>query len=420
MKKARVLVVDDAMLIRRMVTDVLVADLSIEVVGEATNGRVALQKIAQLNPDLVTLDVEMPEMDGLQTLKEIRKTHPRLPVIMFSALTERGAADTLEALHHGASDYVTKPASAAGRAGAQQRIREDLIPKIKSLCRLVSPPQLTAARRDGGAPAAPRAFAPHAIGPAISADVVVIGASTGGPAALVEVLSRLPVDFPAPIMLVQHMPPTFTRFLAQRLNAQTPLTVMEAADGQAVEPGVVYVAPGDFHLTVTRRHGSVLTVLDQAPPQHSHRPAADVLFRSAAETYGPRALALVLTGMGQDGLRGSEEITRVGGRALVQDEATSVVWEMPGVVAGAGLADAVLPIGAIANELQRRTARADARDRHGHAWPVLSHAIRPRQATRGKLTRRSTNSRPSSPTRNSPGCSSPTRSIISARSKRRS
>ena len=163
MRKARVLVVDDAMLIRRMVTDVLVADPSIEVVGEAANGRIALQKIAQLNPDLVTLDVEMPEMDGLQTLKEIRKTYPRLPVIMFSALTERGASDTLEALHHGASDYVTKPASAAGRAGAQQRIREDLVPKIKSLCRLVNPAQHTAAKRDslltgvaGGRPRRPR------------------------------------------------------------------------------------------------------------------------------------------------------------------------------------------------------------------------------------------------------------------------
>jgi two-component system, chemotaxis family, protein-glutamate methylesterase/glutaminase len=360
MRKARVLVVDDAILIRRMVTDILVADLSIEVVGEATNGRIALQKIAQLNPDLVTLDVEMPEMDGLQTLREIRKTYPRLPVIMFSALTERGASDTLEALHHGASDYVTKPSSAAGRAGAQQRIREDLIPKIKSLCRLVSPPQFSAARRDGVAPSAPRAFALRAVGPAISADVVVIGASTGGPAALAEVLSRLPGDFPAPIMLVQHMPPTFTRFLAQRLNAQTPLTVTEAVDGEAVTPGAVYVAPGDFHLTVKRRNGAVLTVLDQQPHQHSHRPAADVLFRSVAENYGPRGLAVVLTGMGQDGLRGSEEITRAGGRALVQDEATSVVWEMPGGVAGAGLADAVLPLGEIANELRRRTARRQA------------------------------------------------------------
>src|SRR4051812_2773907 len=190
MRKAKVLVVDDAMLIRRMVTDVLAADPSIEVAGEAANGRIALQKIAQLSPDLVTLDVEMPELDGLQTLKEIRKTYPRLPVIMFSALTERGAADTLEALHHGASDYVTKPSSVAGRATAQQRIREDLVPKIKSLCHLGSALPTTA-KRDSAAPATPRPFALRPVGSAVAADAVVIGVSTGGPAALAEVLSRL-------------------------------------------------------------------------------------------------------------------------------------------------------------------------------------------------------------------------------------
>ncbi len=358
MKKAKVLVVDDAMLIRRMVTDVLAADPSIEVVGEAANGRIALQKIPQLAPELVTLDVEMPEMDGIQTLKEIRKLYPRLPVIMFSALTERGAADTLEALHHGASDYVTKPASSAGKAGAQQRILEDLVPKIKSLCRVGAPPAAAGARRDATGAGAARPFALRAVGPAITADAVAIGVSTGGPAALAEVLSRLPTNFPAPILLVQHMPQMFTRFLAERLNGQTPLEVREAADGEPVAPGVVYVAPGDFHLTVKRRNGSVVTALDQAPPENSHRPAVDVLFRSVADAYGARTLGVVLTGMGQDALHGCETITRAGGRVLAQDEATSVVWEMPGLVVNAGLADAVLPLGQIAGELQRRTERA--------------------------------------------------------------
>jgi two-component system chemotaxis response regulator CheB len=362
MKKAKVLVVDDALLIRKMVTDVLAADPSIEVVGEAANGKIALQKIAQLSPDLVTLDIEMPEMDGIQTLKEIRKAYPRLSVIMFSALTERGAADTLEALHHGASDYVTKPASAAGRATAQQRILEDLVPKIKSLCRLGTPVQGGQAKRDAAAPAAARPFSLRAVGPAITADVVAIGVSTGGPAALAEVLSHLPTDFPAPILLVQHMPQMFTRFLAERLNGQTSLSVVEAVDGQPLKSGVVYVAPGDFHLTVKKRSGSVVTMLDQAPPQNSHRPSADVLFKSVAETYGARGLGLVLTGMGQDGVQGAEEITRAGGRVLVQDEATSVVWEMPGLVVNAGLADAVLPLGHIAGELQRRTERSAAGD----------------------------------------------------------
>jgi two-component system chemotaxis response regulator CheB len=357
MKKAKVLVVDDAMLIRRMVTDVIATDPSIEVVGDAANGRIALQKIAQLSPDLVTLDVEMPEMNGIQTLKEIRKTHPRLPVIMFSALTERGAADTLEALHHGASDYVTKPANAAGLATAQQRIREDLVPKIKSLCRLGTP-ATGVAKREGYATAAPRPFTLRAVGPAITADIVAIAVSTGGPAALAEILSRLPADFPAPILLVQHMPQMFTRFLAERLNAQTPLTVVEATDGHPLHAGFVYVAPGDFHLTVHKRNGAIVAALDREPPQNSHRPSADRLLRSVADTYGARSLAVVLTGMGQDGLRGCEAITNSGGRILAQDEATSVVWEMPGLVVNAGLADAVLPIGGIAGELRRRTERS--------------------------------------------------------------
>ena len=274
------------MLIRRIVTEVLAADPSIHVVGEAANGRIALQKITQLNPDLVTLDVEMPELNGLQTLKEIRKTHPRLPVIMFSAVTERGAADTLEALHYGASDYVTKPAGAAGRATAQQRIREDLIPKIKSLCRVAGATPGTAVKRDGITRPAPRPFTLRPLGSSISADVVAISLSTGGPAALAEILAQLPADFRAPILIVPHMAQMFTKFFAERLSTQTPLQVVEAADGLAVQPGVVYVAPGDFHLTVQKRTGHVAVVLNQDAPQHAYRPAADVLFRSVAKRSG--------------------------------------------------------------------------------------------------------------------------------------
>jgi len=364
MKKAKVLVVDDAMLIRRMVTDILAADPVIDVVGEAANGRIALQKIAQLSPDLVTLDVEMPEMNGLQTLKEIRKTHPRLPVIMFSAVTERGAADTLEALHYGASDYVTKPTSAAGRATAQLRIREDLVPKIKSLCRLgVGSPAI----KPGSPPRSGGSFTLRALGPAITADIVAISLSTGGPQALGQILSKLPADFRAPVVVVPHMAQMFTRFFAERLAAQTRLAVVEAADDQAVQPGTVYVAPADSHLTVVRANGATLLSLDQGPPLHSHRPAADVLFQTVADSYGARALGLVLTGMGQDGLKGCHDITTAGGRVLVQDEATSVVWEMGGLVARAGLADAVLPLEAIAPELIRRTTRVAAAGDRGAA-----------------------------------------------------
>jgi two-component system chemotaxis response regulator CheB len=293
----------------------------------------------------------MPEMNGLQTLRMIRSINPRVPVIMFSALTERGAAETLEALHSGASDYMTKPSSTAGRAFAEQRIREDLLPKIKSLCRL-------GPGRDQDAPRVPLprpAASPLRAATAVTAEVVTIGLSTGGPTALAQIFTQLPADFPAPIAVVQHMPQMFTRFFAERLNAQTSLTVIEAVDGQQVQRGVVYVAPGDYHLTFRRRNGQIITGLDQEPPEHSHRPSADVLFRSAADVYGPRALGVVLTGMGQDALRGSEDIIRAGGRVVVQDEATSVVWEMAGLVARAGLADAVLPLDAVAAALMSRT-----------------------------------------------------------------
>jgi two-component system chemotaxis response regulator CheB len=275
---------------------------------------------------------------------------------MFSAVTERGASDTLEALHYGASDYVTKPGGAAGREIAQARIREDLVPKIKSLCRVVSAPPM-GAKKNGQAKAT-TPFTLRALGPAIAADVVAISLSTGGPAALGEILAKLPADFRAPLLVVPHMAAMFTKFFAERLATQTKLRVFEAVNGQALEHGAVYVAPGDFHLTVLRRNGSAVCVLDQIePPVHSHRPAADVLFRSVAGAYASRALGLVLTGMGQDGLRGCEDIGAAGGRVLAQDEATSVVWEMPGLVARAGLADAVLALGDIPGELVRRTAR---------------------------------------------------------------
>jgi len=263
---------------------------------------------------------------------------------------------------------VTKPASAAGKAGAKQRIQEDLVPKIKSLCRL-GPGQSGAIKRDATAPSAYRPSLLRAIGPAITADVVAIAVSTGGPTALAEVLSDLPSTFPAPILLVQHMPQMFTRFLAERLNGQTYLTVKEAADGEQLQPGTVYVAPGDYHLTIKKVPGSVVAVLDQEPPQHSHRPAADVLFKSVAATFGPRGLGVVMTGMGQDGVRGSEEITRAGGRILVQDEASSVVWEIGGLVVNAGLADAVVPLSQVAGELQRRTRRSADDHRSAAAGP---------------------------------------------------
>ncbi len=356
MPKIRVLVVDDAVVVRKIVTDVLAADPEIEVVGTAANGRLALSKIAQLNPDLVTLDIEMPELDGLQTLVELRKTHRRLPVIMFSTLTERAASATLDALARGASDYVTKPSNVGSVGLAQERIREELIPKIKALCGVKAPaaPAKAAAPavKPAATPARPALFTRPALPTRV--DILAIGVSTGGPNALAAVIPALPAEYPIPVVIVQHMPPVFTRFLAERLNASSPLTVKEGEEGAVVEPGTVWLAPGNYHMALRKDGDKVRLVLNQEAPENSCRPAVDPLFRSVAQLYGNRALGLILTGMGHDGLAGSETIRAAGGTVLAQDEASSVVWGMPGAVAGAGLADAILPLDKVATDLVLR------------------------------------------------------------------
>jgi len=336
----RVLIVDDSAVIRRAVAGELAADPALEVVGTAANGLIALAKLTQLVPDLVVLDVEMPELDGLATLREIRRTHPKLPVIMFSAVTERGAAATLDALALGATDYFAKP-TAGGLDASLRVIREQLIPEIKALC-----------ARPAAVPQPPASFgAPPATD---RVDVVAVAASTGGPNALADLFDGLPADFPVPVVIVQHMPPVFTRQLAERLSARFALRVEEGRAGGALAPGHAWIAPGDYHLVVARDAAGVRVAVNQEPAENSCRPAADVLFRSIAKVFGPAALGVVLTGMGQDGLRGCEAIRAAGGRVVVQDEATSVVWGMPGAVARAGLADRVLPLAQIAAEIVRR------------------------------------------------------------------
>lgn len=355
MRKIRVLVVDDAVVVRRMVADLLSADPDLEVVGTAANGRLALAKLPQLTPDLVTLDIEMPEMDGLETLVGLRKAYPRLPVIMFSTLTERGAAATLEALARGATDYVTKPANVGSVTLAQARIREELIPRIKALCAQVLPKPAVPVAPPRPVTSAPKLpLVPPRVGLPQRIDVVAIGVSTGGPNALAEVLPRLPGDFPVPIVIVQHMPPVFTRFLADRLSAASQLTVREAEEGARLVPGTVWVAPGNFHMVLRKDAEGVRVVLNQDPPENSCRPAVDPLFRSVAQCYGERVLGVVLTGMGYDGLRGASEIRRAGGVMIAQDEATSVVWGMPGALVQNGQADLVLPLARIAPELAER------------------------------------------------------------------
>jgi len=351
MRKIRVLVVDDAATVRRLVSEALASDPAIEVAGVAPTGRLALAKLPQLNPDLVTLDVEMPGMSGLEVLAEIRTHYPDLPVLMLSSYTERGAAVTLEALALGASDYLPKPTGLPSAEEAGAYLRGELIPKVKALCAnrvewgsspLVTRPAPRAAKGEPGPT------------PTERVDVLAIGVSTGGPNALSQVMAALPGEFPVPIVVVQHMPPVFTRLLAERLSETSRFRVREAAAGEALEPGSVWLARGDYHLVVERSDKQLRVNVNQEPPENSCRPAVDVLFRSVAQVFGAGSLAVVLTGMGRDGLRGSEEIRAAGGQVLVQDEATSVVWGMPGFVANAGLANAVLPLPEIAAEIERR------------------------------------------------------------------
>ena len=350
MQRPRVLVVDDSVVVRRLVSKALEAEDEVEVVGVAADGSIALANIERLHPDVVILDVAMPVMDGLQALAAIRQRWPVLPVIMFSTLTDRGAEVTLDALALGASDYVLKPSS-ADAASAMAEIRAQLLPRIAALL-----PQAREAReRQAAAPPRPvtRPSEPvrRASGPPSRVDIVAIGVSTGGPTALAELIPALPATLPVPVVVVQHMPPMFTRVLAERLDQRSALHAVEAADGARLAPGTVYIAPGDLHMEVSSRER--LRTFD-GPHENSCRPSVDPLFRSVATQFGPHALAIVLTGMGRDGLRGAEEIARAGGHLLVQDEASSVVWGMPGFVARAGLADAAVPLSAMPAEVLRR------------------------------------------------------------------
>jgi two-component system chemotaxis response regulator CheB len=269
---------------------------------------------------------------------------------MVSTLTARGAASTLDALAAGASDYVTKPANVGSVSMAMARIREELIPKIKALCAGVVGPATIAASIPPSLPtviARPLASKGHGL-----IERVVIGVSTGGPNALSEVIPALPGDLPVPILVVQHMPPVFTRLLAERLDQKSALRVTEAVEGELVEPSTVYLAPGDFHMTLSSGIDKRRIRLNQGPPENSCRPAVDVLFRSAA-AHGSGTLAVILTGMGQDGLRGCEAVRDAGGRVLAQDEATSVVWGMPGFIARAGLAEQLVPLPQVAQQITR-------------------------------------------------------------------
>ncbi len=343
--KKRILIVDDSVVVRKILSEVLSQDPDLEVAGTASNGHIGLAKFTSLRPDLILLDVEMPEMDGLAALAELRKLDAHVPIVMFSTLTESGAATTLTALSLGASDYCTKPSNTGSLGESTDTLKSELIPKIRALCRL-------GASLPHQRPVAPPARVPVVKLPR-KVEIVAIGSSTGGPNALAEVIPKISPGFPVPIVIVQHMPPVFTQLLAKRLSAQSSIPVHEAVEGDKLTPGHVWIAPGGSHMLVARETGGAGIRLTKTPPENFCRPAVDVLFRSVAQAYGAQALAVVLTGMGTDGLLGSKSIRQSGGEIILQDEESSVVWGMPGSIYAAGVSDQVYPLSQIAPQISR-------------------------------------------------------------------
>ena len=362
----RVLIVDDSVVFRKILAEALGKHPGINVVGTACNGKEAISKVRLLHPDLLILDVEMPEMDGLATLDELKKQHLKAGVIMFSTLTSSGAKTTIDALSKGAFDFVPKPTGAGAFSQSVSCIRQELIPKIEAFGqnrngRKVKPQKpVLHAKKTMPSPGNKRLTRPEkpvvgrsvpkpslAGGVGFKAEAVAIGVSTGGPNALNEVIPKFPSSFRLPVFLVQHMPPVFTTQLASRLDQKSKLHVVEAKDGMNVTPGTVYLAPGDFHMEVVRENNTKLIRLNQGPPVNSCRPAVDVLFRSVSRVYGDRVVAAVLTGMGQDGFEGARALKQKKARIIAQDKETSVVWGMPKFVVEAGIADRVVPLGSI-------------------------------------------------------------------------
>jgi len=344
---ARVLVVDDSVVVRRMVTRALEGAGDIEVCGSAPDGRIALDKLEQIPVDLMVLDLTMPAMDGMEVLRCLQAAHPATRAIVLSSHTQQGATRTLDVL---AADYVTKP-RAAGPDETVALLRDALVPRIRAICGLAAEPRLPLAACDrppqGGVP---------------RASVVALGASTGGPEALCRLLSALPPGLDAPLLVAQHLPAAFVRMFAGRLREALELPVCIVEAGAALRPGVVHVAPGSHDMSVYRDPGGRLRVrLYPASPERICKPSVDLLLGSAAEACGRDALGVVLTGMGRDGVAGARAIRRAGGAVLVQDEAGSTVWGMPGAVAACGLAEAVLPIDALAAEIVARIDRGAER-----------------------------------------------------------
>ena len=362
MSELRVLVVDDSVAVRRALSDALEREPGFTVCGAAPNGALGLELVERSRPDVVVLDLEMPVLDGLDFLTRLRPQHPRLPVLVFSGTAGHANEATLEALWRGASDYLLKPQALAAEE-MEAFLRAEMFPRLRAIARVPverAAPATSAAAHVALVPAprpAPGRSGDPAPGSAGYPGVLVVGASTGGPRALAAALGELPPDFPLPIAAVQHMPAEMSEFLAGGLAANCRMRVRLAEHGGVVEPGVLWLAPGGAHLTIAGAGARACFRLEHGPEENGCRPAVDPLFRSAARVFGAGTLALVLTGMGQDGVAGARAVHTAGGRVLVQDEASSVVWGMPGAIARAGLADQVLPLSQLGGELLARATR---------------------------------------------------------------
>ena len=357
----RVVVVDDSALYRQMLLTVLSRIAGVEVVGTAADGEAAVELIARVRPDVITLDVQMPGLDGIGVLRALNQRGLSTRSIMVSSLTAQGAPATVAALMEGAFDFVLKPAGIDLNA-TRETIQRELTDKLTAVRESMGTPPSAASAPSRELPSSewpPKERPPRAAA-ALRFDAIVIGASTGGPQALRAVVPLLPGDLPVPVFIVQHIPAQFTGSLAERLDVLSSLRVVEAADGMAVEPGVVLVAPGGRHLGVERRGDRVACTLDDGPRRHGCRPSVDNLLESATRLYGGRVLAAVLTGMGCDGLAGCQELKRAGGTVLTQSAEGCVVYGMPKAVSEAGLADEIVPLGQMAARLTAWLRSADA------------------------------------------------------------
>ena len=357
----RVMIVDDSAVIRGVETRILEAEPDVKVVASVSNAQLALNQLARTPVDVMILDIEMPVLDGLSALPKIRQIAPQTKVIMASTLTTRGGEISLEALRLGAIDFVPKPT--VGSIFGAEDFKRELVNKVTALGRVRLPgapvAPATGPQAHGSAPRPPLPTLPALCGPppklrpasGVVPTIIGIGSSTGGPQALQTTLAALPASMQLPIVIVQHMPPTFTRLLADQIARATGRPACEGVDGMPLAPGRIYVAPGGSHMCVERHDGHGVIRLNTNPPENFCRPAVDPLFRSLALAYGSSALVLVLTGMGSDGARGAEAVAHAGGTVLAQDEATSVVWGMPGAAAATGMVSALLPLGEIGQRL---------------------------------------------------------------------